>query len=215
MYIDSHTHSSTSDADISVLNCYPNANLSNVNHSRLLSCGIHPWHIESSKIQHNLERIEQLCQQQKIAAIGECGLDTNTADIDMQKRVFKQQIALSEQYGLPLIIHSVKTHHHILALKKQLRPRQRWIIHGFHGAVQTAEQLTGKDIFISFGKNLLTHPDKLKKILSQIDLSFVLLETDDEPIGIKKIYAQAAKLLDIELDVLKKKIEVNFKRVFG
>ena len=214
MYIDCHTHTIKSDADISVLNSYPDDDLSHLNHSNLLSCGIHPWYLESNKIQHDLERIEQLCRQHKIAAVGECGLDKNTKDIKLQKGVFEQQLALSEQYNLPLIIHSLKTHHLIHEFEKLLKPKQTWIIHGYNGSLQSAQQFMDKNIFISFGENLIKYPAKFKNILNQVDVNLVLLETDDGAIGIRDVYAQAAKLLDMELEVLKEIIKQNFKRVF-
>ncbi len=214
MYIDCHTHKIKSDADVSVLNSYPDDDLSPSNHSNLLSCGLHPWFIDSNKIQHDLARVEELCRQHKIVAIGECGLDKNTKDIKLQKSVFEQQIALSEQYNLPLIIHSVKTHHLILEFEKLFKPKQTWIIHGYNGSVQTAQQFIDKDFFISFGENLIKYPGKFKNILNQIDLNFVLLETDDSNLGIKEIYAEAANLLGLEINVLKIKIEENFKRIF-
>ncbi len=213
MYIDCHTHCIKSDADISVLNFYPEEPIPALVKGSILSCGIHPWYIDPNKIQHDLQRIEEFCQQNKIAAIGECGLDKNTKDMNLQKRVFEQQIALSEKYGLPLIIHAVKTHHLILE-KKQTKAKQTWVIHGYHGSVQTAQHFIDKEIFISFGENLIKYPDKFKKILNQIDLNFVLLETDDSNLGIREIYTEAAKLLDLDLDMLKIKIEENFKRIF-
>lgn len=134
--------------------------------------------------------------------------------MNLQKSIFEQQIALSEKYTLPLIIHSVKTHHLVLELKKQINAKQTWIIHGYNSSVQTAQHFIDQEIFISFGENLIKHPDKFKNILNQVDLNFVLLETDDSNIGIGDVYRQAAKLLDMELNVLIKKIEENFKQVF-
>ncbi len=214
MLIDCHTHRLKLDADVSILNCYPENKLPESNGSHKLSCGIHPWFVEGSEIDILLNKIEKMCLQNKIVAIGECGLDKNRGALILQKSVFIEQIGLSEQYGLPCILHSVKSHHLVLKARKQLAAKQPWLIHGFNGSIEMILQLSKQNIFISLGENLIKYPDRFKRLLNQVNMDFVLLETDDSDISITAIYEQAATLLEIPMGKLEKRIEANFKRIF-
>ncbi|WP_066630357.1 TatD family hydrolase [Labilibacter marinus] len=213
MLIDAHTHSASKGVDLSIINCYPSE--VQLNDSYVYSCGIHPWYIKPEKTEEWISGIDSLCKNNNIVAIGECGLDKNIDDLEYQKEVFKTQIRLSEQYKLPCIIHSVKTHHLILEIKKETRAQMPWLVHGFSGSIETAQQFASQNIFISFGENLIKHPDKFKKLLNQVDMDFVLFETDDSDVTIQEVYREAAKLLNKDLAWLENKIEMNFNRFLG
>jgi TatD DNase family protein len=183
MLINAHTHHEN-DADISVFNTYPYESFPDAIAPNLYSCGIHPWHIFEQDIKKSLWQIRALCESKSIQAIGECGLDKNIEDMELQMHIFKDQIKLSEEFGLPVIIHSVKTHHLITEIRKKVKVKQYWMIHGFSGSVELAHQLIKQNIFISFGDFLVRHPEKMKSVLKQVDLNFVLLETDDKAIEV-------------------------------
>ena len=51
----------------------------------------------------------------------------------------------------PLIIHQVKALQEILYLKKKFHPAQPWLIHGFRGKPELAQQLLATGIDLSFG----------------------------------------------------------------
>ncbi|MGQ1785489.1 TatD family hydrolase [Saccharicrinis sp. GN24d3] len=214
MLIDCHTHQRSPKADIAIINQYP-YDFKSDSEKHKYSCGIHPWFIQEDKIKSWLNVLVTLCQQKKIVAIGECGLDKNIENIEFQKNVFEPQIRLSEQYKLPVVIHSVKTHHLISEIRKKCHVKQPWIIHGFNGSIEMGQQFVKQNIFISFGQDLIKRPDKFQKILSRLNMDFVLLETDDCDISIVDVYRQAAKLLNLDMGLLENKIEANFNSVFG
>ena len=51
--------------------------------------------------------------------------------MEIQTAAFMAQMTLSMEYDLPLILHNVRMTDKILAVKKQFRPGQPWIWHGF------------------------------------------------------------------------------------
>ena len=113
-----------------------------------------------------------------------------------------------------MILHDVKSHNEIVALRKKHRAKQPWIVHGFNGTAQDAAQLTRQGIFLSVGESLL-HPDrKIYNSLKTIDIDYVFFETDMAEIGIEKVYETAAKLLETDIVTLQKQIFTNFARVF-
>ncbi len=213
MLINIHTHR-IADADITILNSYPDVQLPDLESPHKLSCGIHPWYIHQFNAEEALSTLEWHCSHGKIQVLGECGLDVNIENISFQKEIFIRQIELSEKYGLPIIIHSVKTHHFILELRNQLNCNQPWLVHGYTGSKETAQQFAKQNIFISFGKFLIRHSERADTLINQTDLNFILLETDDSDYKIEEIYNQAASLLKIPTPELEHIMHSNYIRFF-
>ena len=129
-------------------------------------------------------------------------------------KVFERQIVLSENLKKPMILHDVKSHNEILALRKKHKAKQPWIVHGFNGTEQDIRQLTKQGLYLSVGESLL-HPErKITKSLKNIPLDLLFLETDMAEIGIEKVYEAAARLLEIDIITLQRQIFTNFARVF-
>ena len=180
------------------------------------SYGIHPWALDNADFQVDeaLNKLKENLQQPQVIALGEAGLDKFHADIEQQIRLFERQIVLSENMKKPMILHDVKSHNEIVALRKKHKAKQPWIVHGFNGTAQDAAQLTRQGIFLSVGESLL-HPDrKIYNLLKTIDIDYVFFETDMAEIGIEKVYETAAKLLETDVSELKTKIFSNFARIF-
>jgi len=114
----------------------------------------------------------------------------------------------------PMILHDVKSHNEILALRKKHKAKQPWILHGFNGTEQDIKQLTGQGLYLSVGESLL-HPErKIYNSFKYINLDYLFLETDMSKIGIETIYEAAAKLREMDINALKEQIFANFARVF-
>ena len=106
------------------------------------SVGIHPWHLTESDADRLLKLLEQQLQDDRVVALGEAGLDRlRGCSLDVQISVFRREIALAEAYRLPMVIHCVKAFNELIQLKKELRPRQPWIIHGFRGKERAIEAI--------------------------------------------------------------------------
>lgn len=116
------------------------------------SIGIHPWEVRESNVSQQLSFLQQQLQRKQFVAVGEAGLDKLAkAPMELQLAVFKEQVKLSEKLGLPLIIHCVKAMEELLGVKKESRPQQPWIWHGFRGKPEQAVQLLKKGFYLSLG----------------------------------------------------------------
>ncbi len=210
-FIDIHTHNQSKQNSVTtILNCYPNSK----DFSTLFSIGIHPWHINDKETTKELLFIEEKLQLSNCLAIGECGLDKLIdVDFEYQIKVFKKQIKLSEQYKKPLIIHCVKAYQEIICLKKELKPKQPWIIHGFNKNYQTALSLIKNEIFLSFGKSLMVS-SKLQEVFFQIPLQKVFFETDTTIINVEEVYKKGAIIKSLEINKIKEVIYQNFNNIF-
>ena len=181
--LDIHTHDkSRIDA---IINIYPNEQLIE---GAYHSVGIHPWHtvdIDSSTI----EKLSTLAAHPQVVAIGETGLDAlKGASIEKQIEIFKLHVSLSEKYQKPLIIHCVKCFNEIIELKKTLYSTMPWIIHGFRGKPQLAQQLLNNGFYISLGEHF--NP----QTVTIIPTNRLLFETDESTLDINTIIENIKKL---------------------
>lgn len=173
-----------------------------------------------SQIQ-NISQILSSSDSQFLKAIGECGLDrmgagTGAGWFEIQKDVFKKQIELSEQYSKPLIIHAVRTYPDIIAIRKETKAKQPWIIHGFQGNEQSAEQLLKHDgIYISLGEILFRNEERARRLLQIIPYDRLFLETDVAERSIIDVYEKAVSLSVVEMEKLRCDIFDNFVKIFG
>lgn len=177
--LDIHTHRAAPypEGVISLRN--PDASLAE---GQLYSAGIHPWDSGEGSGDDSFSRLERLASDRQVVMIGECGVDpAKGAPMFRQLQLLKRQIDLSEQLKKPLILHCVKGADIIMGLKRDLKPLQPWIIHGFRGKPEQARQLTSKGIFLSFGEKfnpatVMTMPDDM-----------ILAETDESLLSITEI----------------------------
>lgn len=206
MFTNCHTHySNHTDFEVKQeeLNRFP---------SYFHSIGIHPWEaaeFDEKEVKHVLK---QSINQQTVA-IGECGLDRlKDPNLLIQIPIFEKQIELSEELGLPLIIHCVKAWNELAELKKKYNPRQPWIFHGFAKS-GIVKQVISSGMMISLGAGIINH-QKRKEIVEKIPTNRLLLETDDAEMEIKEIYEAVAELKKISLYDLQNQVNTNFKNTF-
>ncbi len=156
-----------------------------------------------------LDYLKQQLRKKQFVAVGEAGLDKLAiASMELQLTVFKAQVRLSEEAGLPLIIHCVKAMDELLAVKKEFRPQQAWIWHGFRGKTEQAMQLLKKGLLSLFGEH---YPDETMQIVPDERL---FLETDNSSLDIEDILCRAAKVRGVEVEVLCEVIRRNIQNVF-
>lgn len=221
-YVNIHTHRNHIDNKefIEIQNIDVD-NIVDVDVSHFYSIGIHPWKVGSEELRNSgieeLSDLESRCfGDLNVKAIGECGLD-RACDIDfeIQKEVFIEQIKLSEQIAKPLIIHAVRTYPDVISLRKETKAKQTWIIHGFQGNEQSAEQLLKHGIYLSLGDVLFKNETKARRLLQIIPLERLFFETDVAEREIKEVYEKAVSLSGIEMDKLRNDIFNNFVKIFG
>lgn len=213
-FVDIHTHTAkTGDDLIQIVNQDIQRDVLELGY---YSYGIHPWALDAAEFQVEkaLQTLEEKLKLPQVLALGEAGLDKmHNASFERQIELFERQIELSEALQKPMILHDVKSHNEIIALRKKHKAQQPWIVHGFNGTEQDIQQLTGQGMYLSVGEALL-HPErKIYKSFKFIDLDFLFLETDMAEIGVEKVYEMAAKLLETDIVTLQKKIFANFARI--
>ena len=215
-FVDIHTHTARVGDDlIQIVNLDMNQPCPE---QGFYSYGIHPWKLDDAdfQIEEALPLLEQRLQSPNVLALGEAGLDKmHKESFEQQIAVFERQIELSEALQKPMILHDVKSHNEILALRKKHKAKQPWILHGFNGTEQDIRQLTGQGLYLSVGESLLHSERKIYNSFKFIDLDCLFLETDMAEISVEKIYEAAAKLLEIDLSALQTRIFANFAALWN
>lgn len=139
--------------------------------------GFHPENLENLPPDY-LDRVASLTAHPKVVAIGETGLDYHW-DIprDLQKRVFEEQIKLSLDLNMPLVVHDREAHGDTFDLLRKYRPKA--LVHCFSGSAELMKEAVRLGMYVSLG-GVVTFKNARQsvEVASQIPLDRLLLETD-------------------------------------
>lgn len=178
------------------------------------SIGIHPWYIDENRLPTDLQLIDQKLALTDCLALGECGLDKRIErPLEIQIKVFKDQLLLAEKHQKPVVLHCVAAFEEIIRIKKEQNVTVPMIIHGFSKNEQTAKRLLDNGFYLSFGKYLLRNPE-LKTVFQSVPNDRFFLETDTIEESLEEVYARAANYKNIETEQLKSVLKTNFDNVF-
>lgn len=156
--------------------------------------GIHPHEaprFAQGKLSEEIKALEQIYQsnQEKVVAVGECGLDFLEVDDktkDLQIKLFQAQIDLAKKLSLPLIVHCrddrSKDPENSECWDKTLemisdRPA---ILHCYSGLLKTTNQaLKSPNLLFSFAGNITYAKNEyLREAIKIIPLDRIVIETD-------------------------------------
>ena len=202
-----HTHiAKHPESEILSVDVHP---YSSIEKNAFISVGIHPWYLTDDDAENQLDILRKAIESKQVVAIGECGLDKlKGPSIDFQTNVFKEQIALSEEHGLPLVIHCVKAYNELIQINKLTHPHQPWIIHGFRGKEALAKECILHGFYLSFGAYYQ------EDALRAVPIEKLFVETDESDMTIEEIYFRIAHTRGIELEELTESIKKNVEKVF-
>ena len=171
------------------------------------SCGIHPWYSEDSDTQ--MTYLTEITSNPRIVAIGETGLDKlKGPSLEIQAPVFEKHIEISEKLGKPIIIHCVKAWEELLKIKRNVKPSQPWIIHGYRGKPDLTKKLLSEGFYFSVGE--IINVDSMELI----PLNRLFCETDEGEMSIREVYLQASKSLNMDIVEFSDAISENVRKMF-
>lgn len=178
------------------------------------TCGIHPWFLNENNSQELLRSLHISAAMPLVMAIGEAGFDKlRGPSMELQRRVFEEQIVISESIRKPVIIHCVRAWDELLSVQKKMKPEMPWLIHGFRGNAELAGQLLSKGMYLSFWFDFILRPGS-EALIKSLPADRIFLETDGADVDIRTIYEKVANDLNITVDKLKSIILNNFKTFF-
>ena len=193
--------------------------------------GIHPEFASTYK-EEDINKIEKYLTHPKIVGIGEIGLDYHYGEEDKekQKELFIKQINLANKYNKTIVIHSRDAKEDTYNIIEKYKNKEtKCNMHCYSYDLEMAKKLTSNDITLGIGGILTFKNDKtLKEIVKEIDLKYLLLETDspyltpepfrgkkNEPQNIKYVAKKIAEIKDIDEEIVLKETTNNAIRQFN
>ncbi len=146
------------------------------------SVGIHPNYTSDASSDH-WDRIVTMARQPQAVAVGETGLDRywDFCPFDLQQDYFDRHLRLSQETGLPFIVHMRECEQDILEMLMEARQRGplRGVMHSFTGDQTMADQCMELGLYISFA-GMVTYKknEALREVAAHIPLERILVETD-------------------------------------
>src|SRR5262249_29132736 len=129
------------------------------------------------------EQILKLAKAPKVVAIGETGLDRywDYSPFDVQQDYFDRHLRLSQERGLPFIVHTRESDADVLAMLEDAHGRGplSGVMHSFTGSSQTAARCLELGLYGSFaGMDPFKKSDELRAVATTVPDDRILVETD-------------------------------------
>lgn len=142
--------------------------------------GLHPCSVKADW-EDELTTIKEAIKEQKIVAIGEIGIDLywDKTFLKGQIQAFKNQIAWAKELNLPIVIHCRDAFNEVFEVLQQEHDENlRGIFHCFTGTFEQANKVTDLGFFLGIGGVVTYKNAGLDKVVSEMDLKHIVLETD-------------------------------------
>jgi len=193
--------------------------------------GLHPTSV-GENYKEELALVEDWMSKQKFCAIGEIGIDLywDKTHLKEQQEAFRFQIELAKKYDLPFVIHCRDAFEEIFEILDELNDdKMCGIFHCFTGTVEQANHVINYGGFkIGIGGVVTFKNSGLDKVVEQLDLAHLVLETDspylaptpfrgkrNESTYLYTIAEKVADIYNISIEEVSKITTENSKQVFG
>lgn len=176
--------------------------------------------------------IKELASHPKVVALGEMGLDYywDKSPKEIQKEVFRKQIALAKEVGLPIVIHNREATQDIVQiLKEENAAEVGGIMHCFSGSPETALECVKMNFYISLGGPVtFKNAVKPKEVAAAVPMERLLIETDcpyltphpyrgkrNEPAYVTLVAEQIAQIKEVSVEEVANATMKNALKLFN
>lgn len=194
------------------------------------SVGIHPVDCGKCKLEDIATLREMAQSHKKVVAIGEAGLDYFHKDTDeeTQKMFFREQIALSKELQLPLVIHTRESDQDVYEILKKDNVSNA-VIHCFASNWDFAQACLDLGLYISF-TGILTYPKAtdIQDAAAKIPLDRIMIETDcpflapqayrgkqNQPAYVVEVAKKLAEIRGLDVEEIARVTTENAERFFS
>lgn len=172
------------------------------------------------------EALAELAVQRRAVAIGECGLDGNTAERDVQEQLFRMHVRAARIAGLPLVVHVFHAHDRAPQILREERCTGG-VMHSYSGGAELVPVYAELGFAFSFA-GPVTYPNARRPLEAArvVPPELLLVETDapdqssrrgqrSEPAFLPDIVAAIAAARSVEATDLAALTAANARRVFA
>jgi TatD DNase family protein len=198
------------------------------------AAGVHPHQAGdfAGRVDAAVQLVRQVASDHKVCAIGEIGLDYHYdfSPRDVQREVFRAQLDLAIDLGLPVIIHTREaTDETFEILRAAGVGRVRGVFHCFTGDEAMARSAFDIDFYVSFA-GIVTFPraDAIRAAARIAPPDRILAETDapylapvphrgkrNEPAFVAEVVQKLASIREVSVGDLAGQVTRNFDALFG
>lgn len=192
--------------------------------------GLHPCSVKEN-VKDELKLVEEWLKKRKYAAIGEIGIDLywDKTFANEQVEAFKMQIQWALDYNYGIIIHCRDAFDEVYDCLTSFQKLPKGIFHCFSGNVEQAKKIIELNNFkLGIGGVLTFKNSGLDKVLSEIDIAHLVLETDapylapvphrgkrNEPAFILEVAKRLAEIKEISMFEVEEVTQRNSQFIFS
>lgn len=192
--------------------------------------GVHP-HSAKEVDNSTIEILKTFAKRDKVVAIGEIGLDFyyDNSPRDIQRKWFKEQLALAKEVDLPVVIHTRDAAQETFDILKEAQDGSlRGVLHCYSGSPEMALEYVKMGFYISLaGPVTFKNARVAREVAKVVPLDKLLIETDcpyltpepyrgkrNEPIFVRYVAGTIAEVKGISFEELAKATNRNTKELF-
>ena len=192
--------------------------------------GLHPCSVKKD-FEKELYQVETWLNKRKFSAIGEMGTDLywDKTFWSQQQEAFRIQVEWAKKFKSPIVIHCRESLHETIELLEPLLDGSlTGVFHCFSGTVEQAQKITAMGFYLGIGGVSTFKNGGLDKVLPEVDLSSIVLETDspylapvphrgkrNEPTYIPLIAKRVSQLKNISVEEVRDATTTNAEKLFG
>ncbi len=195
--------------------------------------GLHPHYIGllNDKVYDEFYRMLKDDKKNKIAAIGEIGLDYFKSPVSREEQLsgFRKLLILAREFDKPVVIHSREAHDDVYNELAANGPLKKGVIHCFTAGLEEARKFTDLGYMLGIG-GVITFPNAgaLRDTVKEIPADFLVLETDapwlapqdkrgkrNEPAFIKTVAQKVAEIKNMDFEAVCDITTENAVKTFG
>jgi TatD DNase family protein len=192
--------------------------------------GLHPCSVKDD-YQTELAEVQYHLSRRKFVAIGEIGLDFywDISFKSQQYDAFQRQITLALDFNIPIVIHSRNAVDECIKVVQDNQEGDlKGVFHCFTGTIDQARKIIELGFYLGIGGVLTYKNSGLDKVMGEIGLEKVILETDapyltpvpnrgkrNEPTYIPIIAEKLAEIKKITVNEIASITTQNAQKLFG
>jgi TatD DNase family protein len=192
--------------------------------------GLHPCSVDEN-FENNLTLIESNLRSKKYFGVGEIGTDLywEKKFREQQKIAFQFQLKLAKEMKLPAIIHCRESLEETIGMVEQMKDENlNGVFHCFTGSIEQANRISALGFYLGIGGVITFKNGGLDRIIPNIDLSGIILETDspylapvpyrgkrNEPSFISLIAERISNICGISIEEVSRVTTKNSQALFG
>lgn len=194
--------------------------------------GYHP-HGAKDVTENDLQNLRNLCDNSKVVAVGETGLDFfyDQSPRQVQKDIFHAQLNMAQELSLPVIVHTRNAFNESMEILDEYKGRLKdVVIHCFSGTEDQTKYVLDKGYHVSFTGIVTFKKSEETRIAAKlVPLDRLMVETDcpfisPEPVRNQRPCEPAlmihtakriAELKEMTLEDFAEKVTQTSKKFYG